>query len=69
MSLTLAIAIVVLADLALIGVLAFVMSRAKLLTPHTPAVAAVAPQQRTARYPRSRQHNAPARSAALSARA
>jgi hypothetical protein len=34
MSLTLAIATIVLADLALIGLLAFVMSRAKLLTPH-----------------------------------
>jgi hypothetical protein len=37
MSFTLAIAVVVLADLALLGVLAFVMSRAKLLTPHVPA--------------------------------
>jgi len=36
MSLSLAIAIIVLADLALIGVLALVMSRAKLLTPHVP---------------------------------
>jgi hypothetical protein len=69
MSLTLAITIIVLADLALIGVLAFVMSRAKLLTPHVPAAQTVAPQQRTVRHPRSRQHAAPARSAALTARA
>ena len=69
MSLTLAIATIVLADLALIGVLAFVMSRAKLLSPHVPAAATVAPQHRTATHPRSRQHIAPARSAALSARA
>jgi hypothetical protein len=69
MSFTLAIAIIVLADLALIGVLAFVMSRAKLLTPHAPTIATVAPQHRTARHPRSRQHKAPARSAALTARA
>jgi hypothetical protein len=34
MSLSLAIALVVLADLALIGLLAFVMSRAARLTPH-----------------------------------
>jgi hypothetical protein len=42
MSLSLAIAIIVLADLALIGVLALVMSRAKLLTPHVPATQATA---------------------------
>jgi hypothetical protein len=36
MSLPLAIAAIVLGDLALIGVLAFVMSRAHLLRPHTP---------------------------------
>ncbi|MGD1057890.1 MAG: hypothetical protein ABR992_10825 [Solirubrobacteraceae bacterium] len=69
MSLTLAITIIVLADLALIGVLAFVMSRAKLLTPHAPAAETVLPQHRTVRHPRSRQHTAPARTAALTARA
>jgi hypothetical protein len=69
MSLTLAIAIIVLADLALIGVLAFVMSRATLLTPHAPAAATVAPEHRTARHPRSRQHAAPARTAAFASRA
>jgi hypothetical protein len=68
MSLTLAIAINVLADLALIGVLVFVTSRAKLLTPHVPAQT-IALQHRTVRHPRSRQHAAPARSAALTARA
>ncbi|HTD08743.1 MAG TPA: hypothetical protein VK680_07610 [Solirubrobacteraceae bacterium] len=47
MPLTLAIAIIVLADLALIGLLAFVMSRAELLTPHVPAAQTVAPQHRT----------------------
>jgi hypothetical protein len=36
MSLPLAIAAIVLGDLALIGFLAFVMSRAHLLRPHTP---------------------------------
>ncbi len=40
MSISLAIAINVLADLALIGVLALVMSRAKLLTPHVSATQA-----------------------------
>jgi hypothetical protein len=69
MSLTLAIAIIVPTDLALIGVLAFVMSRAKLLTPHAPAVEKALPQHRGARHPRPRQHTAPARTAALSARA
>jgi hypothetical protein len=69
MSLTLAITIIVLADLALIGVLASVMSRAKLLTPHVPAVQTVAPQHRTVKHPRSRQPAAPARSTALTARA
>jgi hypothetical protein len=38
MSLTLAIAIIALADLALLGLLAFVMSRATLLAPHSPQV-------------------------------
>jgi hypothetical protein len=69
MSLTLAIAIIVPADLALIGLLAFVMSRAKLLTPHVPAAQTVAPRHRTVRHPRSRQHAAPARSAVRSVRA
>jgi hypothetical protein len=69
MSLTLAITIIVLADLALIGLLAFVMSRAKLLAPHLPAAHTAAPQHQTVRHPRSRQHSAPARSAALTVRA
>jgi|HubBroStandDraft_4_1064222.scaffolds.fasta_scaffold1399266_1 hypothetical protein len=69
MSLTLVIAIIVLADLALIGVLAFVMSRATLLTPHVPATQTVATHQQTVRRQRARQHPAPTRSAVLSARA
>jgi hypothetical protein len=69
MSLTLAIATIVLADLALIGLLAFVMSRAKLLNPHVPTVQAAASQHRTVRHPRSRQHARPARSAVSSVRA
>jgi hypothetical protein len=41
MSLPVAVAVIVLADVALIGLLAFVMSHAKLLTPHaSDAVAA-----------------------------
>lgn len=37
MSLPVAIAVIVLADLALVGILTFVMSRARLLTPHAAA--------------------------------
>lgn len=69
MSLTLAVAAIVFADLALIGVLAFVMSRAKLLTPHVPGAPAIAPQQPATRQLRTRRHAAPARSAALASRA
>lgn len=68
MSLPLAITIIVLADLALIGLLAFVMSQAKLLTPHGRAPQTVSPQHRPVRYERSSQHAAVARSAVLSAK-
>jgi hypothetical protein len=44
MSLSIAIAIVFLADLALLAGLSYVMSRAKLLTPHTSSDATVAQQ-------------------------
>ena len=43
MSLPLAVAFVVVADLLVIAAVAFVMTRARLLTPHGPAVAAAAP--------------------------
>ena len=40
MSLTLAVTVIVLADVALIGLLAFVMSRPRLLKPHVSSAAA-----------------------------
>jgi hypothetical protein len=52
MSLPLAIAIIVLADIALIGLLTFVMSRAKLLTPHASATAESAPRHVATRHSR-----------------
>jgi hypothetical protein len=57
MSLSLAITLNVIADLVLIGALAYVMSRTASLTPHVavaqaePTVAPVAPQRRTRREP------------------
>jgi hypothetical protein len=69
MSLTVAIAAIVFADLALITILGFVMSRAKLLTPHMSAAQTIVPQQPTSRHLRTRQHAAPARSAAFATRA
>ena len=42
MSLPLAVAVIVLADVALIGLLAFVMTRPRLLRPHVPAAVPVA---------------------------
>jgi hypothetical protein len=44
MSLSVAIAVIVLADLAIIATVSFVMSRANLLTPHVSAMAAPALQ-------------------------
>ena len=44
MSISLAVAVNVLADLALLGVLAYVMSRARLLTPHVSATHAATPR-------------------------
>lgn len=73
MSLSLAIAVIVLADLALIGLLAFVMSRAKLLTSHVsasqPATQAATSQPPATRPLRSSRHATPAHSAGLAARA
>ena len=43
MSLPLAVAFIVVADLLVIAAVAFVMTRARLLTPHGPAVAPAAP--------------------------
>jgi hypothetical protein len=54
MSLSIAIAIIFLADLALLAGLSYVMSRAKLLTPHTSSAATMAQQPATA------SHRAPA---------
>ena len=59
MSLSLAIAIIVLADLALLAGLSYVMSRAKLLTPHVPGNGETTPQHiavRTARPTRRAAH-------------
>ena len=44
MSLSLAIAINVIADLAILGLLAVVMSRASVLRPHRPAIGATVPK-------------------------
>jgi hypothetical protein len=49
MSLSLALATILPADLALIGVLAFAMSRAKLLTPHASATPVLATASSAAR--------------------
>jgi hypothetical protein len=56
MSLSLAIAINAIADIALAGLLAFVMSQAGRLKPHMQTAAAVSPQpaQRTNRPPTAR---------------
>jgi hypothetical protein len=45
MTLSLTIAVIVIADLALIAGVAYVMSRAARLTPHRPAAAPVAPRR------------------------
>ena len=71
MSLTLAIIIVILADVALLAGLSYVMSRAKLLTPHasrhdaSPAAQATVTHRRHAHAParRSAPRNTPARRA------
>jgi hypothetical protein len=71
MSLSTAIVVIVLADLALIAVLAYVMSRAGLLTPHVPAThlaASPAPSAPTAAPRPTRRTSAP-RSSAVPARA
>ena len=60
MSLPLAIALVVLADLAVIAALAFVMTRARLLTPHGQETAL--PARPSARARHRRRFPAPARS-------
>lgn len=69
MSLSLAIAIIVLADIALIGVLAHVMSRAKLLTPHVSAGQALATPPSAAHSARQARPATRTRPAVLSARA
>jgi hypothetical protein len=57
MSLPLAVAVIIIADVALIGLLAFVMSRAKLLTPHASSAAVASrPQRAAARAVRSHRH-------------
>jgi hypothetical protein len=69
MSLSLAIAIIVLADLALIGVLAHVMSRAKLLTPHVSATPVLATLPSAARTTHRRRQATRTPSPVLTARA
>ena len=69
MSLSLAIAIIVLADLALVGVLAHVMSRAKLLTPHVSATQTASIPVATARTTRPARQARRTRSSALPAQA
>lgn len=74
MSLSLAIAANVLADLAIVGVLGFVMSRARLLTPHLSASGLAG--ETTASQPRapkslrsSRRADVPTRPSGLAVRA
>jgi hypothetical protein len=69
MSLSLAIPIIVLADLAMIGVLAFAMSRAKLLTPHVSAGQARATPQSASRTTRPGRQAMRTPSAVLTAQA
>jgi hypothetical protein len=69
MSLSFAIAIIVLADLALLGLLAHVMSRAKLLTPHVSAGEALATTPSAAPSTRHARPATRTRSAVLSAQA
>jgi hypothetical protein len=70
MSLSLAIAAIVFADLALIALLTFVMSRAKRLAPHAATAGAAERAPRHAgRRARSAAHSAPAGSEAVTARA
>jgi hypothetical protein len=70
MSLPLAIAAIVFADLALMGLLTLVMSHARILTPHVPAAGAVARGTRPApsRPARSSAYATPAGVTALPAR-
>jgi hypothetical protein len=70
MSLPLAIAAIALADLALLGLLTFAMSRAKLLTPHVSVAGAPARAPRSVSRPaRSAGYATPAGVTALPARA
>jgi hypothetical protein len=64
MSLSLAIALIVLLDAALIGLLVFVMSRASRLTPHaTPATQTLIAHAQAPKAPADRTHSAHPRSA------
>jgi hypothetical protein len=69
MSLSLAIVINVLADLALIGVLALVTSRAKLLTPHVSATQVTSVPLAVARAARPARQATRTRSSVLTAQA
>jgi hypothetical protein len=70
MSLSTAIVVIVLADLALIAVLAYVMSRARLLTAHLPArQVAVSPALSPPTAPRPAMRASAPRSSAVPARA
>jgi hypothetical protein len=70
MSLSIAIAAIVFADVAMLGMLAYAMSRAKLLTPHVSvAETAVPTSPATVRPAPPVGHARPARATALQARA
>jgi len=68
MSLSVAIAAIVFADLAILGILAYAMSRAKLLTPHVSLATASVPTPPAAVGPaRASVHMRPARASAVPA--
>jgi hypothetical protein len=64
-SLSLAITVIVLADLALLAGLSYVMSRAKLLTPHASSNDAPTPQHTSARAARPARRAARVRNTAI----
>ena len=70
MSLSVAIAAIVFADLAILGILAYAMSRAKLLTPHASLVTTtVGTPPAAVRPARAAAHMRPARASAVPSRA
>jgi hypothetical protein len=67
MSLSIAIAAIVFADLAILAILAYAMSRAKLLTPHVSLVTATVPTSPAAVRPARAARMRPARASAAPA--